>query len=246
MVMIGHVFDTIYVQYYVGHIEDDLYYRGHSHAKVLAEYFNQQTLRHVAMMEEDVDTVVVVINQYGDVLISSDPIKSEQKKYLKPYNTPSSSKKLVESDWRNKPYLVTSSPISHEGKRLGTVVMFSPTAPIRNEVNEIHWAITIFAISTIILSSFIIIIFSKQITQPLIEVKRISQQIAKGNYHVQLPVKGRDEITDLTIAINSMARELLRYETSRNEFLSNISHELKTPLMYIYGCFVIVAGTIFL
>ncbi|MDP4154275.1 MAG: ATP-binding protein [Bacillota bacterium] len=235
MVTIGHVFDTIYVHFYVDHIENELYFRGLSHANVLAEYFNQQTLHHVAMMEGGVETAVVVVNAKGNVLISSNCVIADQKKYLKPITAIHSTKKFEETDWKTHPYIVTKSPIIKKDEIVGTVIMFSSTIPIRQEVNEIHLAITIFAISAIMISSFIILLFSKQITQPLIKIRKVSQQIAKGNYCVQLPLKGNDEITDLTTAINSMASELHRYETSRNEFLSNISHELKTPLMYIKG-----------
>lgn len=233
--LIGHVFDGLYVNFYVDHLEKDLYFRTQNQAKILAEYFDQQTLDHVAMMEAEVETSVVVINANGDVLIASKPIDFEQKKYLNPISANRSSKDFSETDWRNTPYIVTKSPIMANDKLLGTVIMFSPTAPIQHEVNEIHLAVTLFGISTIILSSFIIILFSKQITLPLIKIKQMTQQIAKGNYQVQLPVKGKDEITDLTIAINSMSNELLHYEASRNEFLSNISHELRTPLMHIKG-----------
>lgn len=235
MVMIGHAFNQIYVDYYVDHIEKDLYDRGQSYANVLGEYFDQQTLHHIAMIEEKVETTLIVLNPNGNVIISSNPVKSDQKKYLNPLGANYSSKYYEETDWKTNPYIVIKLPIKKNDKLLGTVIMFSPTAPIRHEISDIHWAVIIFGISAIMISSFLIILFSKQITQPLIRIKQLSQQIAKGNYQVQLPVKGKDEITDLTIAINKMASELLRYETSRNEFLSNISHELRTPLMHIKG-----------
>lgn len=236
MATIGHVFDGLYVNFYVDHIKNDLFYRGQSHANVLGEHFDRQTLQHVAIMEREVETTVVVLDKNGHVLITSNPISHTQKHYLTAaVQNDQSTGNFIEENWHKNPYIVTRSPIISNHQLKGTVIMFSPTAPIRSEIGKIHWTVFFLGISTIVISSFIILLFSKQITQPLIRIQRMTEQIAKGNYHVQLPIKGKDEITDLTIAINSMSKELLRYDTSRNEFLSNISHELRTPLMYIKG-----------
>jgi signal transduction histidine kinase len=116
---------------------------------------------------------------------------------LHPITAIHSAKKFEETDWRTHPYIVTKSPIIKKDEIVSTVIMFSSTTPIRQEVNEIHLAITIFAISAIMISSFIILLFSKQITQPLIKIRKVSQQIAKGNYCVQLPVKGTSPVAQI-------------------------------------------------
>ncbi|WP_306460756.1 histidine kinase dimerization/phospho-acceptor domain-containing protein, partial [Mycobacterium tuberculosis] len=42
-------------------------------------------------------------------------------------------------------------------------------------------------------------------------------------------------IGSLAAAINDLAKDLQRYQDTRTEFFANISHELKTPIMYLEG-----------
>ncbi len=72
-------------------------------------------------------------------------------------------------------------------------------------------------------------------------VKRIAnlntslKEVSKGNYDVELSVKGHDEISDLTTEFNRMTKELKANEYLNKEFIKNVSHELKTPISSIIG-----------
>ncbi|QGQ97376.1 sensor histidine kinase [Paenibacillus psychroresistens] len=62
------------------------------------------------------------------------------------------------------------------------------------------------------------------------------RQIAKGNFAVQLPVNHRgDPFTEIVTSINNMALELSQMEQMRQEFISNVSHEIQSPLTSISG-----------
>lgn len=60
-------------------------------------------------------------------------------------------------------------------------------------------------------------------------------QIAQGNFEVFLDAKATDMHYDLAEAINDMARGLGNLETMRQDFISNVSHEIQSPLTSIGG-----------
>lgn len=83
----------------------------------------------------------------------------------------------------------------------------------------------------IILAWFI----SRQVTQPLNETVAVSRDIAMGNYDRKLPESGPDEVRELVQAINEMAERVQASQQMERDFVSNVSHELKTPLTSIQG-----------
>ena len=59
--------------------------------------------------------------------------------------------------------------------------------------------------------------------------------MAKGKYNVDLYVKRRDEIGALASHFSEMAKSLEQLEEMRQEFVSNVSHEIQSPLASIQG-----------
>jgi two-component system, OmpR family, phosphate regulon sensor histidine kinase PhoR len=61
------------------------------------------------------------------------------------------------------------------------------------------------------------------------------KQIAKGDFAVQLPVHPRRDPFGIVASFNNMAIELSQMEQMRQEFISNVSHEIQSPLTSITG-----------
>ena len=79
-------------------------------------------------------------------------------------------------------------------------------------------------------------IFSLQQVKPLREMADAVRRFGMGEYDVRVEDYGRkDEIGDLATAFNAMADSLASSEKRRQEFVANISHELKTPMTTISG-----------
>ncbi|QLG12911.1 HAMP domain-containing histidine kinase (plasmid) [Deinococcus sp. D7000] len=62
-----------------------------------------------------------------------------------------------------------------------------------------------------------------------------SHAIATGDYGRRLPEEGRDELTDVARHFNRMAAALQQVEQGRVELISNVAHELRTPLSALRG-----------
>ena len=76
---------------------------------------------------------------------------------------------------------------------------------------------------------------SVRIVRPLGQLARAAERIAQGNYGERVPVTGSDELTILAAAFNDMATSLESGELRRRRLLSDLAHELRTPLATIEG-----------
>ena len=77
---------------------------------------------------------------------------------------------------------------------------------------------------------------SYRIVQPLKKISEATHQYAQGNFSFRINAKDTyREIGDLADSVNSMAESLAVTEESRSNFVSNVSHELKTPMTTISG-----------
>ena len=72
--------------------------------------------------------------------------------------------------------------------------------------------------------------------QPIREMVQATRQYAAGDFDVRVNDYGQvDEIGELAASFNHMAESLQQTERQRQEFIANISHELKTPMTTIAG-----------
>ncbi|MDL2236298.1 HAMP domain-containing histidine kinase [Christensenellaceae bacterium OttesenSCG-928-K19] len=71
--------------------------------------------------------------------------------------------------------------------------------------------------------------------RPLRKLTAATKEIAAGNFEVQVDATGPDEFKRLALSFNEMTKELASIETLRSDFVNNISHEFKTPVVSIRG-----------
>jgi len=78
-------------------------------------------------------------------------------------------------------------------------------------------------------------LISRHIAGPLQTVAEAATAVARGDYSAQAPVSGPPEARSLATSFNRMTAEVLAANTAQRDFLSNVSHDLKTPLTSIQG-----------
>ena len=73
------------------------------------------------------------------------------------------------------------------------------------------------------------------IVEPIEEINNAASRLAKGDVGKRVRIIGNNEIGELAQSFNRMAQSIEESDTIRKEFISNVSHELKTPLTAISG-----------
>jgi signal transduction histidine kinase len=84
-------------------------------------------------------------------------------------------------------------------------------------------------------AALVALLLSRRITRPVQELTEASEKIARGDYDVHLTTKGPDELGQLALRFEQMARRLQEASEHERNFLMRISHELRTPLTAIQG-----------
>ncbi|MGG6447420.1 sensor histidine kinase [Pseudobacillus badius] len=210
--------------------------RGNSHREVLENSYTPETLHHIALMEKKAATEVIITDSKQNIIISSSKIDKEEKKIVskKIKNVPRDGE-ILEKQWRKEKYISTISPYSVNRQQNGYVYMFKNTDHVQSLISSLTRHFLFAAAITIILLIITILFLSKALTTPLIQMKRATEKLSKGDFSVQLPDRGDDELGELSRSITVLAQDLKHLKEERNEFLSSISHELRTPLTYIKG-----------
>lgn len=117
--------------------------------------------------------------------------------------------------------------------KIGAVLVISSFADVYQLINEISnkWIIVTLFIIVIVIA--LVIFMSQIIFGPLKNILDTIQKISAGQFHQRIELKGKNEFTQLGEAVNTMTKRLEEVDQSRQEFVSNVSHELKTPLSSI-------------
>ena len=76
---------------------------------------------------------------------------------------------------------------------------------------------------------------SVRIVRPIGRLATAAERISRGSYGERVPVTGSDELSVLAAAFNEMAASLESAELRRRQLLSDLAHELRTPLATIEG-----------
>ncbi|MGL5767135.1 MAG: sensor histidine kinase [Sarcina sp.] len=201
------------------------------------KYTNLQQLNVVLSFgQQFLNADILITDPQGVVFAVSNENDSEMK--LQKIDT-LDGKNILENntlDYDKGDYNIYSKKLFNKGKFEGVMIVETPLDQMKLALKQIYSIIWFFVILTLIILSIVIYAVAERfIINPIEEVNKVSRQIAKGNASERVKINSNDELGELADNFNSMAEAIEKVEMNRREFISNVSHELRSPMTSIKG-----------
>ncbi|MDR2533014.1 MAG: HAMP domain-containing histidine kinase [Oscillospiraceae bacterium] len=115
----------------------------------------------------------------------------------------------------------------------GLIVVYNFLQPLGNTQDvlqsQFFLSACVLFLLAFALSAFVVL----NISNPIIKISRDARKLATGDFNVKTRKSDYAEIKTLTENLNKISREIAKTENLRKDLLSNVSHDLKTPLTMI-------------
>jgi len=142
----------------------------------------------------------------------------------------------VDSNGENIASMIYTEIVPTDGEDEYFIILNSELTPLRATVNTLEkqfsWIIIILVVGAMVLS----VLVANNISKPLIKMNESAKRLAKGDYNIDFTSKkGFKETQELADTLNYAAEELIKTDNLQKELISNVSHDMRTPLTMIIG-----------
>lgn len=229
---------------------DRLYLQANEIANEYAlDYLSETKLRRIELEMKSLstfnDTRIMFITPSGDVILDtndSSTDKSNDDRVLFSINDFDYGDLKGKPDilWNfyglfSEPALSVFSPISNSFEIKGYVVINIPESAIVERVYDTFNTNYLTLAIVLILSSAFLVLYFFQVHRPIKEITRATNEYSKGNLSYHVKPMHNDEIGRLGMSLDYMASQLNESDKFQQKFLSNISHDFRSPLTSIKG-----------
>lgn len=135
--------------------------------------------------------------------------------------------------WR---YLV--APVVIEGSADPAQAVFVMAYDVRAELAEINVAAQVFLIASgiaVVVIAVVGTLVAGRLLRPLRQMRETAERVSAQSLSERLPIQGRDDVSELAQTMNDMLDRLDGALDSQRELLSDVGHELKTPITIVRG-----------
>jgi len=224
----------------------------HRHRIVDEKDNNVKIFRSMRMIEDIAMGEVWIVDAKTGNIVQGRNEKGQSFSYLKlPPNAEETIKKAISgettttenfNDYLNENSITVAVPIKNGETIEGVVLLHSPVKYMSSALKSGIYTLVFSILAALILAGISAVWLSISFTKPLNKIRNTTTKLAKGNYEVTTQVNQNDEIGELAKSIDKLAlqldkssKESERFEKMRQNFIANISHELRTPITVIRG-----------
>ena len=202
--------------------------------------FNAVARKYVEDFPNKEKMELMVFNSSGDIIITSIGFEPDESQQMPDYTAALASKEDY-GTWTGKlssgekVMAVTRVIRNNMGSFVGAVRY---VVSLQQADRQVFTIVSILILAGLLIVFFIVIssyYFMKSIITPVKEIGATAKRIAQGDFKARIEKANDDEIGQLCDTINEMAVELGASEKMKNDFISSVSPELRTPLTAIKG-----------
>lgn len=252
MLLIGTSFQALVREYLTDQAMEGLKNDGNAISALASAYYTEGTLNqedflvNISFVSQVSQADAVICDSYGRlVLCSRAPFGcGHQGLQVSPeflqevFTTGSVTTTGVIQGLYEEERFVTAVPITDSnGFGVGIVIVSAPMEQVTQILQKISDTYLFVSVTAVLLAVVIMSLVARYQSKPLKDMAKAAHDFGLGNLdaRVQVDPKSSDEVQDLAIAFNNMASSLQQSEYQRQEFVANVSHELKTPMTTISG-----------
>ncbi|MFD2043501.1 sensor histidine kinase [Ornithinibacillus salinisoli] len=132
------------------------------------------------------------------------------------------------------PVRTVGVPITLAGKPYALIIQID----YEDEFDDLQQGIFISLLLVLLVGSLLILLASRYLVNPIRKLTIAAKKVATGDFAVRVKKKRNrnlDEVGELITSFNHMASELEKLDQMRDDFVSNVSHEIQSPLTSIKG-----------
>ena len=206
---------------------------------------SKELLLNLDVISQVTDADVVICDRNGFIILCSDALTGcdhegwqVNQEYLQSVfsNGTNTATGIIRNLYADERYVV-ATPILNGVEPKGIVIVSTPTATTNQMLTRISNIFLTASVFVVLLAVLAVTAFARRESRPLRDMAKVANAFAHGNLkaRVKLDDDYSMEMEELALAFNNMALSLQKSEYQRQEFVANVSHELKTPMTTISG-----------
>lgn len=218
----------IYTQSYVNEVFDEYYFE--SEIAILDKYMDYSffmTDKNLNVIAESKDILNESVKNKISPFPEYDDILNGKIRWIKGN---------IDDVYSQSRYILCY-PIIHNNMVESIVFVSVPLSELIENINRMYIIVAFFLLLAFILGFVTINLVVSEFVKPVRELNSAAKYISKGNFEEKIEIRNNtnDELKELCHTFNKMAENLESLEKRRREIISNISHDLRSPITSIRG-----------